>query len=399
MSNDGAVAQGVSEQEYEKGVRVRRNFRWIVTLAYLFAALLFIAILYFGEPWGVAANTRFLDLMIRGGVVKFTDIHRGFIEGIPDFRYYIWSQEPIAWHLVLVVVLLYFAHWGLRAVQFHWTARFFGLRGSPGQHARAYYYGLGMNHLFPFKFGHVATAAALEAEGEPTGAVSTATQIQDAFVLFEIVVFSLLGLLLTSWRLWLIEITWPLLILLVLYLFVRQAQPARGGVAGLGTWSDKWAALRAMAEEPATLGKIAGLGLLAFALVEVTPFVMGHAFTTDNVILLAPFLVVQSAVVSAYIASRIPLTPGGIGQHELGFVITMYVANVGTPEAVAIILLDGLVRYGSVFFLFAVVRLGYGVKASLASTVALFTGMPRLVPVGPDGGAPAEAPAAAAVIE
>lgn len=385
MSNDGSVSGREYEQEFEKITQSRRNLRWVVTLSYLSAALLITALIYFGEPWGIAANTRFLDLMVRGGIVRFTDIHRGFIEGIPDFRYYIWSQEPIHWHLVLVVVVIYFAHWGLRAVQFHSIARFFGLSGSLGQHARAYYYGLGMNHLFPFKFGHVATAAALEGEGESPKVVSTAAQVQDAFVLFEIVVFSLLGLLLTGWRLWLVEITWPLMILLVLYLFVRQTQPVGGGVAGLGTWQDKMAALRAMAEEPGTLGKIAVLGLLAFPLLHVTPFLMGHAFTTDNVILLAPFLVIQSAVVNGYIASRIPLAPGGIGQYELAFAITLYVANVGMPEAVAIILLDGLVRYGTVFFLFGVVRLGYNVRASLASTIALFTGMPRPIPVSEDG--------------
>src|SRR5262245_3557119 len=250
MSTDGAVARGMFEQEHEPAVRARRSFRWIVTLSYLLAGVIFFTLVYLGEPWAIAADTRFLDFMIRSGMVAFTDIHKGFIEGIPDFRYYIWSQEPIAWHLVLVVVLMYFAHWGLRALQFHFIGRSFGLKGSLGQHARAYFYGLGLNHVLPFNAGYAGMAAALDGEGESPRAAGAAIQVQSAFMLFEIVVFSLIGLVLTGWRLWLIEITWPLLILLLVYLLVRPGKTVGGGVAGVGTLSDKWAVLRALAEEP-----------------------------------------------------------------------------------------------------------------------------------------------------
>ena len=106
----------------------------------------------------------------------------------------------------------------------YWLARFFGLKGSLGQHARAYYYGLGIGHVFPFKAGYVATAAAIEGEGESGVRACTAIRVQEVFVIFEIVVFSLIGLALGGWKLWIIQTFWPLSMLLAVYLFVRDVK-------------------------------------------------------------------------------------------------------------------------------------------------------------------------------
>ena len=348
----------------------KRNLGWTLALSFMIGVLLVVALIYFGDPWAIAANTRVLDLLIRGGVVQYTDVHNGLIAGIPDFKYYLWSQDPINWQLVWVVILMYFLYWWLKAVHFHWIARFFGLRRSLGQDARAYYYGLGIGHVLPFKAGYAATVAAVEAEGDSGAQACTAASVQEVFVIFEIVVFSAIGLALTGWRLWIIQMFWPLVMLLAVYLFVRESASRR---RSSGVWRAKWAAFRSMAHEPSTLVKLALFGLFAFLVDDITPYLTAQAFTSDNVLLLTPFLVIQAGVVGGYIASRIPLTPGAIGQYEWGFATALLVSGVGLPEAAAITLLDGLARYGTAMVMFGVSTLGYGVKADLRTSLALFT--------------------------
>ncbi len=331
-------------------------------------ALLIIALIYFGNPWAIAAETRVLDLLIRGGVIQFTDVHNGFIEGIPDLEHYVWSQDPIQWPLVFVVVLMYFLYWALKALHFHWIARFFGLNRPLGQDARVYYYGLGIGHALPFKAGSAATIAAVGAEGDSEAAACTAAGVQEIFVIFDIVVFSAIGLALSGWRLWIAQMFWPLVFLVAIYLFVRQGAP------GSGVLRAKWNAFATMAQQPAVLTKVVLLGLLAFLVDDVTPYLTAQAFSSDNVLLLTPFLVIQAGVVGGYIASRIPLSPGGIGQYEWGFAAALLVSGVGFPEAVAITLLDGVARYGTAMVMFGVARVGHGVKTDMPRVLAMLAG-------------------------
>ncbi len=362
----------------------KRNLGWTLGLSFMIGVLLIVALIYFGDPWAIAANTRVLDLLIRGGVIQYTDIHNGLIAGIPDLKYYLWSQDPINWQLVWVVLLMYFFYWGLKAVHFHWIARFFGLNRSLGHSARAYYYGLGIGHVLPFKAGHVATVIAIGAEEDSRVQACTAAGVQEVFVVFEIAVFSAIGLALSGWRLWIIQTFWPLVMLLAVYLFVRQSAPRE---SSSGVWKAKWAAFRVMAHEPSTLVKLVLLGLLAFLVDDITPYLTAQAFSSDNVMLLAPFLVIQAGVVGGYIASRIPLSPGAIGQYEWGFATVLFVSGVGLPEAAAITLLDGVARYGTAMVMFGVATLGYGVKADMPTVLALLASADDS-PAWPPGGRP-----------
>jgi len=136
-------------------------------LSYLLGFGLLIGLIYYAEPWSIAGNTRVLDLLVRGGIVQLTDIHStGLVAGVPEFKYYIWSQDPISWTLVGMFVALYFVIYACRACQFHWIARFYGVQGTFGLHARAYFYGLGIGHVLPFKAQYLATGAALAGAGQ-----------------------------------------------------------------------------------------------------------------------------------------------------------------------------------------------------------------------------------------
>ena len=75
------------------------------------------------------------------------------------------ATQPIDWELLLVAAGLFLLMWGLKAAEFHGLCRFVGLEGSLGQHARAWFYGHGVNRLVPYEAGQVAKAEVLEGQG------------------------------------------------------------------------------------------------------------------------------------------------------------------------------------------------------------------------------------------
>jgi len=357
----------------EAGARPNsRGFGLAFLLSYLVGFGLIAGLIYYAEPWAIAANTRVLDLLVRGGVVQLTDVHSpGLISGVPEFKYYIWSRDPISWDLVGMFIGLYFVIYGLRACQFHWIARFYGVKGTFGMHARAYLYGLGIGHLLPFKAQYLATGAALAAEGESGARSYSASRVQETFIHFEVVFFALMGLALVGWRTWLIQLFWPVMMLLAYYLFAKNALLPNELSSRI--FAAKWRGLYAMLDQPLTVVRTAVIGLFAFAISDIITYLVAQAFTTDNnVIMKAPFFALQAAVVGGYIASQIPITPVGVGQYEVGFSIVLLMSNVGFPEAVSITLIDSAARYGVALFLHFAVRLGYGVHTDIPTALSVY---------------------------
>src|SRR5687767_3186781 len=143
----------------------RRSLTAAFTLPYLVAAAALAALVHYGGIWNVLANSRLLDVLGRGGIVAITDADQGIVQGIPSAEYYVAAQQPIDWELILVASLLFLLVWGTKAAEFHGLSRFVGLEGSLGQHARAWFYGHGINRLIPFEAGQVAKASVLEGQG------------------------------------------------------------------------------------------------------------------------------------------------------------------------------------------------------------------------------------------
>ena len=329
-------------------------------------------LVYFAGIWNILANTRLLDLLIRGGVIKYHDNHAGFVEGVVQHKFYLMSQDLINWELVLITGLIYLLFYLLKAIQFHSIARFCGLDGSLGPHARAYFYGLGISLFFTFRAGHVATAKAIEGQrGSPERAYS-AIWIQELFVLFEIAFFATIGLVLTGWSLWLKQMFWALVILGVFHVFKRPARNEGMLAKRPGNWEMARNTFRALVNEPLFLVKLCLLSILAFFLDDVSPYVTSAAFTSEHVILTTHFLIIQAGVVSGYIARLVPFTPQAGGQFELGFVTALYVSGVGFPEAVTIAILDSTIRNVIGLLMFGTVTLWYGVETNLRSVLQFF---------------------------
>ena len=129
-------------------------------LSYGLAIFLLAALVFQAGIWNILANTRLLDPLIEVGIIRYHDGNLGIVDGVNDQQSYLLSQDPIDYRLVLLAALIYFAYWGFKAIKFHGVARFAGLKGSVGQHSRAWLYGEGMGVFFPHRFGEASITLA-----------------------------------------------------------------------------------------------------------------------------------------------------------------------------------------------------------------------------------------------
>ena len=364
-----------------------------IALSYLLAAGLLITLVWAGGLWNQLANTRLLDLLVRGGLVALTDADAGLIHGVPNAEYYLASQDPVDLSLLIFgASALFLLAWILRAIQFHGIVSFVGAGGSLRDRIRAYLYGGGMDRLLPFNLGMTATATGLQGQGTPLADATQAVWIARVFTIFEIVVLTVTGLIIKGWTTFLGEIFWGFLVLAAAWLVVRNKGGRAHGV-GVFTWFKQ--SLAALAQRPGVLVRLGLFSLVAVLLEPVAGYVITQAFTSPNIILNVDFGTLALAIAAGSIARLIPVTPGGVGQFEWAFAAALYVGGVGMPEAVTIAILFSFVRYLIDFvvlgryivgtlILGSSVTFGFEVSSSLRNVLG--TGSRS----GPDTGATAE---------
>ena len=339
----------------------------VFSLSYLFGAFLIVSLFYAFGTWDVLASSRLLDLLIRVGIVKYHDQNLGFVEGVADHKYYLTSQTPVDWLLVFFAGLIFLAFFAVKTLQFDGAARHFGSKGTLGQNGRAYLYGLGLDRWFPFHLGRIGTHTALTSQGttdEQSGDVLFATGL---FILFEISLFAIIGLLGEGWGPWAGQVVWGAFVFTLLYLWVRRPPGVSvGSIAGAWTGRVR-EVLGSLSSDPPVLAKLCALSLIAFALEDVAAYVIANAFGIG-----VEFSVIVMGLGAGYVARLIPLSPGGIGQYEWGFAVALVLGGVGAPEAATLAILDNLLRY-----LVGAVALGsilfwYGVDTSFRTVLSTF---------------------------
>ena len=337
-------------------------------LSYLVGLVLLVSLVYSAGIWMVLANSRFLDFLIRVGVIQYHDKGSGWVEGVADSTFYYQSQLPIDWLLILVAAGIFLLFWGIKAVQFHGVARHYGIGGTMGEHGRAYLYGLGINRLFPFRIGEVATVAVLSGQGAPENRASAAVFASELFTLFEIAIFAFIGLLLMGWTPWLSQVFWSLVILSVLYLWMRNSGPNVISHPAREWRKRARSTIRTFTKKPGILVRLSILSVIAFGLEDIAAYVIANAFLIG-----VDFSVLLMGIVGSYMARLIPLSPGGVGQFEWGFAAALYLGGVGLPEAATIAILDNLIRYVVGTFTLGSILLWYGVETDLRSVFSVFT--------------------------
>jgi hypothetical protein len=345
---------------------------WFATLGLsaTLGVLLLGAIVVIPGVWAIVANTRFLNVLIAGGVVKYHDRHAGFIEGVPSHEYYLASQDPINWMVVGIVLATYLLIASVKSLQLHVIARAYGLRGTFISHARAFVYGQTYRDTTPLALGDAATAAALQASGAPLDRARAVLLTFNTFVLIEIAFFALIGLLGMGWVAWLNQMFWSIVILGGLALWTRAGKRAPDDRLAPAAGAH----LAALLQRPLVFGGILALSLAAFGLHDVAAYLTAMAFSTQNVLLNIPPSLMLMAVVGGYIATLIRLTPGGIGQFEWGFAAALFIGGVGLPEAATVAILVSVLRYTALLIVYLLTfsarssRVGFQQVTSLAAS-------------------------------
>jgi uncharacterized membrane protein YbhN (UPF0104 family) len=343
------------------------------TLAYLVAAVALILLVHFGGVWNVLAISRVLDVLSRGGIVALTDADQGIVQGIPSPEYFLLTQQPIDWELLLVAAVLFLGVWGMRAAEFHGICRFVGLDGTLGQHARAWFYGHGVNRLVPFEAGQVAKASVLEGQGADPVRAAQAVHLSSLMMVLQIGVLALYGLLMVGVGRWFSQLFWGFVILLIAYLMTRPER-AEARAARREAMKAALGALQVLVQRPVTFLRLLLFGALSILLLDFAAYAISNAFSNTIVIINIPGSSMLLAVIAGQIARLVQFTPGGLGQWEWAFAASLYVGGLGFPEAAAIALLVTLFRYVVGGIVFAAVTLGYGVETSLRDVLARFSG-------------------------
>jgi len=373
-----------SQKRLERqGLNIQSNFGLIgsFSLGYLLCIALVAVPIFMAGIWKIIANTRFLDLLMSSGIIAYTDMDFGFIKGIPDLGDYLKSQDAIDGRLVLICLCIYIGFYFVKAIQFHSIAGLYGLKGSFGDHTSAYFYGIGLNRFLPYNTGDIAVVSAIEGRGESGKRASSTLYVMDIFVCFEIAFFFLLGLFLVGWKITISQTVPAVVFFWVLYYITRSSRTPRRYYNGEENRHTSIVILQTLANDPWILIKLGVLSLFAFFLDDITPFIISQAFTSEYVHLNVPFLIIQTGVVAGYIASRVPITPGCIGQYEFGFATALVMGGSALPEAISIALLDGFIRHGTVLVLLIIVKLKNGVATDLRTVLSLFKGKMPQYPV------------------
>lgn len=371
---DGVQATGSSEGTGVAPTRTSNAVGDLVgsfTLSYAVAIGLLSALFYYGGAWNVLANSRALDLLISGGIIRYHDLNIGWIDKVPHPKYYLMSQDPIDWRYIYAAAGVYLFFWVLMSIKFHGIARFCGLKGTFGSHSRAYIYGDCYNRFFPFWMGNVATTAALEGQGESRKGASMVLYIQDVFVLWATIVFGILGLFIFGWKSLFLQLMWPFIILAVTW-YLARSLPRLGEAKEKNSWMAAWDVVKSLAHRPVLLVQLSVMALLCVFCDDLCPYFVSRAFTSEHVIMNVDFLTVQNGVVAGYICRLILYTPAGLGTYEWGFASALYMSGVGFPEAATIALLDSLVRNVTYAIGFVVLSLFYKVETNYGTVLDMF---------------------------
>jgi len=316
-----------------------------IVLSCLLAAAFLAALIYRAGAWDIVAMTRLLDPLIAGGIVQYHDQDPGFIKGIPELYLYVYAQDAIDWRLVFFSALVFLGYAGIKAVQFGRIARAYSVGGPSGAHTRSFLYGYGLDQVLPYKLGAVATATSLARQGASAERAASAVFVSDAFTVFEIAVFGTIGLFLMGWSAWLGQIVWAFLIFGLLYVLVRGTGTQTTITLGQRPLRTGMKVLRAFANErPGELVALCVLSMLAFAVLDLGVYTLMAAFDSVTVLIKVEAPILLMALVSGYIARLIPVTPGGIGQFEMGFATALFVGaqDVSVSLTVIAILVSAL---------------------------------------------------------
>ena len=356
MVNDGNTH--MSEKSLPERLLGALALPWVACVT----LLSFLAIA--GGLWNLVANTRVLNLMIEGGVVRFHDKQIGPIDGVPELKYFIASQDPVAWPLLALAIICMCVFWTLKGFQLGHLVRKAGGDSDALDTFRLYFVSQAREPWLPMRAGDQAIASELAAAGANESVQAAALDNVRLIAVAELAFFSIVSLAFLGWTGWLEQAFWGLFILLVAYWATRSAS---GWGMAIDYTGAVQRAFRPMTDKPLVFLGIFALSAVAFFAEHVGVYLLSQAFTSTHVIINIEFPVFLMALVAGNIARLIPVTPGGLGQFEWGFAMAIYLSGTGMPEAVTIAIMFAVLRYlgGALFGLLIGAR--HAAKTSFSS--------------------------------
>lgn len=355
---------------HERGLlrdRTRIDVALAVGQTYAIAFGLIGFLVWVAGPWAVAANTRFLDLLYRTGMVRLTDADQGYFDGAPGIDYFIKSQDWIDWRVVGLAALLLVAVWAMRAARFHTLATTAGIDTSLRRDMRVHLYGEEMGRFLPYELGTAAALAAYEQDhGERTQRLESLVRLVRVA---EIAFFALVTVFLVGFASWFGSMAWALIVLAAAtYLATGRVRSPWHAVRNWYTAARS--AVAGIVFEPSRALLVGIVTLVSFPLEEVVAYFIVQSFTSEHVVLGgATPSVLLLALVAGKLATQVRLTPGGLGQFEWAFAASLVASGQGLAEAVTITLLFSAVRYVTGGIVLAATSIGAGPGTSASEAI------------------------------
>lgn len=325
------------------------RFSIAVIFGWALAIACFVWMLIQADPWNVLANTRVLDLFVSLGIIQYSDQQLGIIEGLPELELWVRSQDPVEVWLLLAGLALYLAYWLVEARRFRASLELVGATVPRRKADRAFLFGAGYGRFLPFRVRDAAIELALEPsphDREPHAPVDPhhlrqgVAVFEHSVLLFQIGLFAIVGFIIQGFAATVNQALPGLIILGAAFLAVRKT-----GLMSPTWFKDFVHNSRHLLRSPRAWSHVASWAVLSMLLDDIAPYLFAQALTSTHVIMGIPFITIQGAVLSGYIATRLRITPKGIGQYELAFAMSLNFAGVGMPEAVTIALVDSAARH------------------------------------------------------
>ena len=350
-----------------------------VAWGYAFAALLIAFILTIlvpdadgPSPWDpvafrkgmieMIANFRILDELADLSVVKVADVGEGWLNvdleqiGISNRRF---GAAPFYMALVTATLCLC-----CRALRLRLLTREFGIPSSVKGQLAAFFFGRGLNLLFPFGPGEFGTIRAFAENGAAPQAAAAAVFFNRVFEILAIAVFLVCGFIYLGWGGAVEPFVWTLVLIAGVVSLTRPL--GRGEVNGRVRFiANVWAAyggptlvhaVRELLRTPAFFLGLLLLSIVAFALEVFAFWSIKQAFSSpmDDYILMKDLTFVSFliAVSVAGLARVIPYTAASFGIVELVLVMMFRVFDEGFLSGATVALLCALLMNGVTFVLF-----------------------------------------------
>lgn len=312
---------------------------WGYVLALLLAVVPPVFIL--GDPWGVATDLRVYDeiWVLSGGAIDDGD--------------YFTSARPFGWIPFVLGVLAIVFSYRMRAHRQVMVGSHLGIPGTVKNQVHSFFYGRGLNVIFPYGPADFVTAKALAKNGaEHQASVATAYYYR-VFEILAIITFLGLGLILSGWA----GVGLPFLYCIVLFFGVSIAVRPLGRFQGPGGIlytlgvAKAFQAFRAIGRDAGLATRLYLMSLGAITLELLGLFFLKNALSIGNMgdgneyLMLegVPFAGLVVALAVASLARIIPFTPGGMGVFELSMAVTLTFYGASDTQAVATAMFDGFI--------------------------------------------------------